>query len=202
MVNPTEAPYKPSRGALRRYFGEPIIDGSAPQSSLDTTPSGRARRLEARGADRTAIKDEQDAAWAERFPNTQPQTKKGFMAEDLTAPLPVAPPAIGPDPTVKPADMMRQRTPPQSPLEAIRSANEGGAETGMFQTPYGRVGVDRRTLIGPKLMPDSPLAISGLDSYLSTLGGGAAASAPIFQSITAKKRPSVLDGADKWMQAL
>lgn len=199
-ANPYASGRKPSRDALDRYFGKPAIDARAPQSPLDTTPSGRMTRIK-QGENPQAEKDMADAAWAARFPNTQRQSKADFKAQDMTAPLPEAPPALAPDTTVKPADLMRQRTPPQSPLEAIRSANEGGAPTGAFSTPYGAIGFDRRPLMGPKLMPDSPLAISGLDSYLSTLSGGTAASAPIFQSY-AKKRPSILDGADKWTQPL
>lgn len=44
--DPEEAPYKPSRAALRNYYGTRRIDGRAPQSARDSTPSGRIKYLE------------------------------------------------------------------------------------------------------------------------------------------------------------
>lgn len=43
QADPLEAPYKPSRAALRDYYGTRAINASAPQSPLDYTPSGRLK---------------------------------------------------------------------------------------------------------------------------------------------------------------
>lgn len=44
-----DAPYKQSRSVLRQIYGSRAIDGSAPQSSRDFTPSGRLRYREQQG---------------------------------------------------------------------------------------------------------------------------------------------------------
>lgn len=48
--DPQNAPYKVSRAALRERYGARAIDASAPQSSRDTTPSGREAFARQQGA--------------------------------------------------------------------------------------------------------------------------------------------------------
>lgn len=191
MALQDDAPYKQSRAALRRIYGSRSIDASAPQSARDTTPSGRARRMEQEGLSATERRDESNAVWQKQF------RQRG---NDIVAAPQEAPPAIA-DATVRPLDLMRRRTAPQSPLDAIEQARTTGASSVVTQTPYGKIGFGAdagNQIFGPKLMPDSPIA--GIGNYLGSITRTSNAS--LFPSLRQPRKPSILDGAEKWLKTV
>lgn len=66
-----DAPYKQSRAALRQIYGPRAIT-SGGQSARDTTPSGRARFLEERGASAPAAERMVRQEFRDRFPEGIP----------------------------------------------------------------------------------------------------------------------------------
>lgn len=169
------APYKLSRAALRKKYGARSIDASAPQSSRDTTPSGRAAFLMDRGATPDQAKGELNDRWRRRFP--APGAAPNFPLPDEA----MRPMATGP---------LRS---PKTALEAIEQANQGGASFGSFLSPYGPVSFDRR----PSLMPTA--AASDASEYLSGFASREQSPLSFFKP---KPRPSILSGAQKWLASI
>lgn len=170
-----DAPYQQSRSALRRIYGSRRIDASAPQAANDSTPSGRMRVMQADGLSPKQAREADTDNWRATF-------NHGDVLGD-NGQRPIA--------QVRPFDLMRRRAAPQSPLDAIEQAHATGAVNGSFPTPFGEVGFDR-----PSLMPEAPV-VENLSDYT----GAIAATPPssFFPKPRQPKRPSILDGADRWL---
>lgn len=179
MATRTEAPYQQSRSALRKIFGSRSINGSAPQSAMDSTPSGiaarrdgsmddtpsaRQARLRESGLRPREVKAEENARWRTLFPA----------------------PEMAP---IQPMQRFAAR-PPSSTLDAILQANANGAVSGTFPVPQygGSVGFSR-----PSPIPSMAVADP------SDLGGYATKTTSPLSFFRPKQRPSILTGAQQWM---
>lgn len=196
------APYVQSRAALRSIYGTRRIDARAPQSAMDTTPSGMAARNPGQSDLQKNVAA--NSYWRTLFPQARP-------GDDLTKPVaanvsPAAPGDVDEQGNpigvaaapIKPFDFIRQRQTPQSPLEAIRNSYSSGATSGRFTTPYGPVSYGTAGNV-PSLMPTSGIPIASVSDYVGNMRG-MAGSDSLFPSIAPKAKPSILDGASDWLQ--
>lgn len=118
-----DAPYQQSRAALRERYGSRAIDARAPQSPLDTTPSGKLARFQQSGMRPDQIKSAYEQDWRAQFaPVSQTQqpptlfSRRAAQAPQfggLPPPAPMIPIAgqqtlFGPDqlPPVKPLGLI------------------------------------------------------------------------------------------------
>lgn len=142
--------YQQSRAALRERYGTRAIDARAPQSPLDTTPSGRARYLEQSGATPVEAEAQVQREFSQRFPQPaiQPQ------AQPVQMPL---------------LSRQSRRQPFQGGLaspEDVGMVRQSGG-SGTLQTPYGSVtlGLLPETAPADQLSQFLPTSVSPLTGF-------------------------------------
>jgi hypothetical protein len=134
-----EPEYELSRAAQRKIYGTRKIDASAPQSQLDTTPSGKVTRMQQAGMNPEEIKQSYAADWKAQFApvSTLKAGQPIFSRRAMQAPgLAAAPAPMNPIPgqqTLFGPDQL----PPQKPLGLIPPGGDLGDLGDLMPTSVG-----------------------------------------------------------------
>lgn len=170
---PTDAPYLQSRSALRAKYGARRINATAPQSAADMTPSGmltrqkgirdltpsgRQRSMRQGGMSEDDIVGAENRFWNQQFGGMNP------IQNELTR--------------ARPVDMLRRRSAPMSPIDAMSQFGDDALLPVGTTTPY-------------KIFASAGPA-EGVDPAIASL----------FPSARRRNRPSILDGAQTWLRTV
>lgn len=183
-----DAPYLQSRAALREIYGPRRIDGRAPQSARDSTPSGRMRYLEQSGEAKARGMSAKKIVESEFYDNFKPRQSplESLYGGNYFAPGTNSPAYIA-------RDLARGRT------------------SGSYETPYGPVSFSTAPNPAQLAAPSPAAAITPLSFNLNTpspLGASALAGfmptqpqtyTPPWRKPSTPFMGSIYKGASRWL---
>jgi hypothetical protein len=200
--------YRQSRAALREIYGSRRIDGSAPQSARDTTPSGRAAYLNYGKTPGLSANDQTPSARESRALVTNdmgvqtPAQAAGLVADRFAAQFrPRLSQGDASPPMGRPSGW--SKTQPMGLPDIIRGDIQSGAVTGSYPVPKygGTVGfsMPQPTPTSFPLDTPSPVDASSLAPYLPTTPKPTGYVPPWRKQQPPGIMSTVLNGAAKWI---